>query len=513
MDKLSFMTIYPEVFLLVMACAVLLLDLAVRSPLRGLTYYLSLFTTAALALYYGLNLGAQTTPGFLGANPDIVEKTVALGGLFVNDALANSLKFFASIAMFASLVYGRHHAAAMGLFSRGGELFAISLFMLLGITILSSSGHMLMLYLGLELLSLSTYGLVAMNRDNAQSIEAAIKYFVLGCIASGFLLFGMSLLYGATGHLMLVDVFMSILQGEESQLNPQLLLLGTVLVVAGIGFKFSAVPFHMWAPDVYQGSPTLVTLFIAGAAKFASLALVLRLLVEGLGFIMPVWQQMTLVLAVASLLVGNLAAIAQVNIYRMLAFSTIAHVGFIFLALSMGFVDGDVTNAGVAYSAALFYTILYVLGSLAVFGVLLQLGRNGKQVNSIHDLAGLGKTQPFLALVMALALFSFAGIPPLAGFFAKFSVLMPLLQAGTWFYIGIALFAVIMALIGCFYYLRVVKIMYFDAPAESGYAGQKLGAQAVLLLALNAAALVLLGLMPDGLLHLCGKAIYYSFGL
>ena len=512
MDKLSFMAIYPEIFLLVMASVILLVDVGSRSVLRPLAYYLSLFTLAAVSVYYAVSLGAQISPAFLGANAELVQKFSGFSGTIVSDAMSNALKLFASIAVFITLVYGRHYAAATRLLDRGGEFFVLALFLLLGIAILVSAGNMLTIYLGLELLSLSTYGLVAMNRDHGKSIEAAIKYFVLGCIASGFLLFGISLVYGATGQLQLQEVFLSIIQQQEG-MNPQLLVLGLVLIVTAIGFKFSAVPFHMWAPDVYEGAPKVVTLLIAGASKFAAFGLVMRLLVEGLAFMMPVWQQMTLILALASLLVGNLAAIAQSNIYRMLAFSTIGHIGFIFLGFSTGFMNGDVRGAGVSFSAALFYTVIYVLGSLAAFGVLLQLGRQGKEVQNIQDLAGLGKTRPFLALTMALTLFSFAGIPPLAGFFAKFSVLQPLLASDTELYIGAGIFAILMALIGCFYYLRIVKIMYFDEAAEPAAIPQAAITQANVLLALNAALLLGLGLFPDALIWLCAKVIYYTVGL
>lgn len=511
MDQLSFMAIYPEIFLLVMASVILLVDVGSRSVLRPLAYYLSLFTLAVVSIYYAVSLGAQISPNFLGANEELVQKFVGFSGTVVSDAMSNALKLFASIAVFVTLVYGRYYAAASGLLARGGEFFVLSLFLLLGLCILVSAGNMLTIYLGLELLSLSTYGMVAMNRDKPQSTEAAIKYFVLGCIASGFLLFGISLVYGATGHLQLQEVFMSIMQQQEG-MNPQLLILGLVLIVTAIGFKFSAVPFHMWAPDVYEGAPKVVTLLIAGASKFAAFGLILRLLVEGLAFMMPVWQQMTLILAVASLLVGNLAAIAQSNIYRMLAFSTIGHIGFILLGFSTGFMHGDVRGAGVSFSAAFFYTVIYVLGSLAAFGVLLQLGREGKEVQNIQDLAGLGKTRPFMALTMAVTLFSFAGIPPLAGFFAKFGVLQPLLASDSSLYIGVGIFAILMALIGCFYYLRIVKIMYFDEAAASYPATHGL-TQADLLLGLNTALLLGLGLAPDSLIWLCAKVVYFTLGL
>jgi len=514
MDKLSFMAIYPEIFLLVMGCLILLVDLGVRSPLRSLTYYLSLLTMATVGMYCAILFGAQISPDFLGANHDVLAKSSAFGGLILSDALASGLTLCAAIALFATLVYGRHYAANQGLLARGGELFVLVIFQLLGITLLVSAGHMLMIYLGLELLSLSTYGLVAMNRDNSRSIEAAIKYFVLGCLASGFLLFGISLVYGATGHLQLHEILMAVMQPSQA-VNPQLLLLGVVLIVAGLGFKFGAVPFHMWAPDVYEGAPPMITLLIAGASKFAAFGLLARLLLEGLPFAMPVWQQMVLILALASLLVGNLAAIAQSNIYRMLAFSTIAHVGFIFLGFSVGFLHGGMQDAGPPFSAALYYTVIYVLGSLAVFGVLLQLGQlggKGQGVQNIGQLAGLGRSHPSLALVMSVALFSFAGMPPLAGFFAKLSILQPLLASNLFFYVGVALFAVLMSLIGCFYYLRIIKIMYFDEGSETAFVPQKWSA-ATLLLGLNATALLFLGLMPDGLIWLCAKTVYYTFGV
>lgn len=511
MDKLSFMAIYPEIFLLVMASVILLVDVGSRALLRPLAYYLSLFTLAVVSIYYAISLGAQISPNFMGANEEVVQKFSGFSGTIVSDAMSNALKLFASIAVFVTLVYGRHYAAATRLLARGGEFFVLALFLLLGICILVSAGNMLTIYLGLELLSLSTYGLVAMNRDDGRSVEAAIKYFVLGCIASGFLLFGISLIYGATGHLQLQEVFMSIIQNQEA-MNPQLLVLGLVLIVTAVGFKFSAVPFHMWAPDVYEGAPKAVTLLIAGASKFAAFGLVLRLLVEGLAFMMPVWQQMTLILAVASLLVGNLAAIAQSNIYRMLAFSTIAHIGFIFLGFSTGFMNGDVRGAGVSFSAALVYTVIYVLGSLAAFGVLLHLGREGKEVKNIDDLAGLAKTRPFMALTMAMALFSFAGVPPLAGFFAKFGVLQPLLAADSSLYIGVGVFAILMALVGCFYYLRVVKVMYFDK-AKEDFPAPKGWTQADILLGLNALLLLGLGLAPDALIWLCAKVVYFTLGL
>lgn len=513
MDKVSLMAIYPEIFLLVMSCAVLLIDLGVKSRMRSLTYYLTLATLAIAGAYYANALGSQIVPNYLGANSGIVPKFYGFGAMVVNDSVGNLLKAFACLAVFATLVYGHHYAAARGLLARGGELFSLALFSVLGICVLVSSANMLMVYLGLELLALSSYALVALQRDDAISTEAAIKYFVLGALASGFLLFGISLVYGATGHLELQKIFLSVMSAESHEaLNPQLLALGLVFVVSGLAFKFSAAPFHMWAPDVYQGAPTIVTMMIATAPKLAAFALVVRLLVEGLAFMMPHWQLMLMILAVLSLLVGNITAIAQTNIRRMLAFSTIAQIGFVFLGFSTGYISGDVRMAGVSYSASLVYVVAYILTSLAAFGVLLQLARDGRDVENISELAGLGKTKPFHALVLAITLFSFAGIPPLLGFFAKFGVLQPLLASPEIKHLYLALFAIFMSLIGCFYYLRVVKIMYFD-PVQRAFAAGSKWSQGHILLAINALALVILGLLPDSLIWLCAKAIYFTLGL
>ena len=510
MDKVSLMAIYPEIFLLVMSCAVLLIDLGVKSRMRSLTYYLTLATLAIAGAYYANALGSQIVPNYLGANSGIVPKFYGFGAMVVNDSVGNLLKAFACLAVFATLVYGHHYAAARGLLARGGELFSLALFSVLGICVLVSSANMLMVYLGLELLALSSYALVALQRDDAISTEAAIKYFVLGALASGFLLFGISLVYGATGHLELQKIFLSVMSAESHEaLNPQLLALGLVFVVSGLAFKFSAAPFHMWAPDVYQGAPTIVTMMIATAPKLAAFALVVRLLVEGLAFMMPHWQLMLMILAVLSLLVGNIAAIAQTNIRRMLAFSTIAQIGFVFLGFSTGYISGDVRMAGVSYSASLVYVVAYILTSLAAFGVLLQLARDGRDVENISELAGLGKTKPFHALVLAITLFSFAGIPPLLGFFAKFGVLQPLLASPEIKHLYLALFAIFMSLIGCFYYLRVVKIMYFDTPVQTAEIDAGLDARSVL--TLNGALVLVLGIVPGGLMTLCAQAVAQLF--
>lgn len=487
-DNLSWVVAYPEILLLVMACVIALVDLGVKTPLRGTTYALTLMTLGALAFLLALyaNTG-QTAFGF--------------GGMVVTDPLGNWLKCFASLAMMATLVYGRTYSASRDML-RGGELFSLSLFSLLGIFVMISGHNFLVIYLGLEMLTLSSYALVALRRDDARSTEAAMKYFVLGALASGFMLYGMSMLYGATGSLDLVKVFDGVGAGVA---NKQVLVLGVVFLVAGLAFKLGAVPFHMWIPDVYHGAPTSVTLLIGGAPKLAAFAIVIRLLVEGLMPLSIDWQQMLAVLAVGSLLVGNFAAIAQANLKRMLAFSTISQMGFLLLAFVAGRVGDDVSNAGNAYSAAMFYTITYVLTTLATFGVMLVLSRQGFESEEIVDFAGLNQRSPVLAGVMAICMFSLAGVPPLVGFYAKLSVLQALLASSQSVYIGLAVFAVLMSLVGAFYYLRVVKVMYFDTPTQT--AAIEAPADARVLLYVNGLAVLLLGVMPGGLMTLCGQAI------
>ena len=382
------------------------------------------------------------------------------GNQVVSDPMGNWLKCFATIAVMVTLVYGRPYAAQRDML-RGGELFTLSLFSLLGMFVMISGNNFLVIYLGLELLTLASYALVAMRRDNAVATEAAMKYFVLGALASGFLLYGLSMLYGATGTLDVGMVFKAVASGH---INHQVLVFGLVFVVAGLAFKLGVVPFHMWVPDVYQGAPTAVTLMIGGAPKFAAFAIFIRLLVEGLLPLAIDWQKMLVVLCVGSLLIGNLAAIAQTNLKRMLAYSTISQMGFVLLGLLSGVVNGNTLSAANAYSSAMFYVVTYVLTTLASFGVILLLAREGFESEEISDLAGLNQRSPLYAGVMAICLFSMAGIPPLIGFYAKLSVLQALITSGQTSYLILAIFAVMMSLIGAFYYLRVVKVMYFDKP-------------------------------------------------
>jgi NADH-quinone oxidoreductase subunit N len=359
-------------------------------------------------------------------------------------------------------------------------------------------------YLGLELMSLSLYALTALRRDHAPATEAAMKYFVLGALASGFLLYGMSMMYGATGTLEISEVFKAISTG---QINRAVLTFGVVFMVAGLAFKLGAVPFHMWVPDVYHGAPTAVTLLIGGAPKLAAFAITVRLLVEGMLGLAFDWQGMLMVLAVGSLLVGNLAAIAQSNVKRMLAYSTIAHMGFVLLGLCCGVVNDNTFSAVNAYSSALFYVITYVLTTLASFGVLMLLSRDGEECEELSDLKGLHHRSPWKAAVMAVVMFSLAGIPPTVGFYAKLSVLQALVASNVPGLLTLAVVAVVLSLIGAFYYLRVVKVMYFDEAPESAKPDVQLPADARVLLGLNGAALLVLGILPNGLMYVCAQAV------
>jgi len=492
-DKISLLAVFPEIILLVMACAITLLDLGVKSRLRTATYGLTLLTLAAVALVQLIYAGAGIT--FYG-----------MGNMVVSDSMGNWLKFFATVTVMVTLVYGRPYAADRGML-RGGELFSLSLFALLGMFIMISGNNFLLIYLGLELLTLSSYALVALRRDHAVATEAAMKYFVLGALASGFLLYGLSMMYGATGTLNVNEVFRAVNTGL---INPQVLTFGLVFVVAGLAFKLGVVPFHMWIPDVYQGAPTAITLMIGGAPKLAAFAIVMRLLVEGMLPLWFDWQQMLALLAIASLLVGNLAAIMQTNLKRMLAYSTIAQMGFVLLGLMSGVTNGNVYSAANAYSSAMFYVVTYVLTTLASFGVILLLAREGFESEEIADFAGLNQRSPLYAAIMAICLFSLAGIPPMVGFYAKLSVLQALIASGQTLHLVLAVFAVIMSLIGAFYYLRVVKVMYFDEPITATTVSASLDVRAVL--SVNGLLVLVLGIVPGGLMTLCAQAVLQMLG-
>ena len=491
-DKLSWIAVYPDIVLLVMACVIALLDLGVKSTLRGMTYLLTLLTLLVVA-YMQADLALTGTTIY------------AFGNMVVSDAMGNWLKCFATIAVMVTLVYGRSYAAHRDML-RGGELFTLSIFALLGMSVMISGNNLLVIYMGLELLTLSSYALVALRRDSGTATEAAMKYFVLGAMASGFLLYGMSMLYGATGSLDITAIFKAISSG---QIRHQILVFGLVFIVSGLAFKLGAVPFHMWIPDVYQGAPTAITLMIGGAPKLAAFAMTMRLLVEGMLPLAVDWQQMLMMLAVGSLLVGNLAAIAQTNVKRMLAFSTISQMGFVLLGITSGVVNGDaLTLTANAYSSAMFYVITYVLTTLASFGVLLLLSQEGFESEEIADLAGLNQRSPLYAGVMAVCLLSLAGIPPMVGFYAKFAVLQALVASGQGFQLAIAVFAVLMSLIGAFYYLRIVKCAYMDDPIDTSPIHTD--CVTVVLLSLNVFAILIAGVLPDFLIKACLDAILQS---
>ena len=493
MNSVNWMTALPEIFLLSMACVITLVDLWVMSKDRTLTYLLTLATLLAVALMHAMNASTgQTVYGF--------------GQMVVSDAMGNWLKCIAALSVLVTLIYSRPYASQRKMLE-GGELFLLSMFSLLGMSVMISGNNFLVIYLGLELLTLSSYALVALRRDNGNATEAAMKYFVLGALASGFLLYGLSMIYGATGSLELSGVFQAISSGH---IRHQVLVLGVVFVVCGIAFKLGAAPFHMWVPDIYQGAPTAVTLMIAAAPKLAAFAMMMRLLVDGMLPLAIDWQQMMMVLAVLSLLIGNLSAIAQTNLKRMLAFSTIAQMGFVLIGMLSGVNQGNTLSAANAYSSAMFYMITYVITTLGVFGVILLLAREGFESEEISDLAGLNQRSPLFAGVMAMCLFSLAGVPPLVGFFAKLSVLQALLASEQISALVLAVFAVMMSLVGAFYYLRVIKVMYFDPPLTVTTVSADRHVKAVL--AVNGGLVLVLGVLPGGLMSLCAVAVVQALG-
>lgn len=484
----NFSLALPEILLLVLASCVLIFDSFSTHKQRHNTFVLSLGTLVLV----GLGVAWQWSQGVAGTT---------FGGLFVVDELSHFLKLLSVVAVAVTLIYGRDYAEQRDMLDRGGELYTLTLMALLGQMIMISANSMLTVYLGVELMSFALYALVALRRDHRQSIEAALKYFVLGALASGVLLYGMSMIYGATGHLELTRIADVISSGKAERLA---LVFGVVFVVSGLAFKLTAAPFHMWTPDVYQGAPTTVTLIIGAAPKLAAFAVTLRFLVEGLHGIAIDWQPMLLVLAVVSLALGNLTAIVQKNLKRMLAYSTISHMGFILLGLLAGVFDGQ-THAQ-AYGASLFYVVIYVLTTLSTFGLILLMSRRGFECENINDLKGLNRRNPGLALVWLLSMFSLAGIPPLSGFAAKLSILQAVVGAG---YIWLAVFAVVMSLIGAFYYLRVVKVAYFDEPeGEPQPLSTGLLTKAVMLV--NGVLIIGLGLLPGGLMDTCIRVIQAS---
>jgi NADH-quinone oxidoreductase subunit N len=484
MNTTNLIPIYAEVFLLVAASALLLIDMFLPAAKRSVTHVLALVALAVTGLLSLADFNAGTT-------------VYAFSNMFISDPMSNLLKVFSCVAVGLTFVYSRQYSSDRGMLSGnlGGEYYVLALFALLGQFVMISGNNFLTIYLGLELMSLSLYALVALRRDNAKATEAAMKYFILGALASGFLLYGISMLYGATGSLDLGTVAKAAASGS---VKPTILVFGIVFMVAGLAFKLGVVPFHMWVPDVYQGSPTGVTLLLGAAPKLAAFAMTIRLLVEGLMPMAGDWQQMLMVLAVASLAVGNLTAIAQTNIKRMLAYSTIAQMAFVLLGLMAGSVGVDKTMAPNAYSSAMFYVITYVLTTLGSFGMIMLLARSGFEAEELADFKGLAQRSPWFATVMSILMFSLAGVPPMLGFAAKFSVLQAVLGTGA---VWLTIVAVMFSLVGAFYYLRVVKIMWFDEPADK--APLALNADMRVMLSLNGLAIVGLGVAPNALLSLC----------
>ena len=472
------LAVLPEIAILVAACVVLIVDLFLPPARRHVGFWL---TQLALGATVWIVVStAQLAPSH------------AFGGMVVDDMLADVLKLFALIAVALMLFYARAYLSARGLFR--GETFVLTLFALLGMMVMMSAASFVTLYLGLELMSLSLYALVALQRDAAAPSEAAMKYFVLGALASGMLLYGFSMVYGATGSLDLDRIAEATLGGQG---NRTLLVFGLVFVVSGIAFKLGVVPYHMWVPDVYHGAPTPMTLLIGTAPKLAAFAFTLRVLAGALKGLEFDWQGMLIVLAILSMVLGNLIAIAQTNLKRMLAYSTIANMGFMLL----GFLAADLNG----YSAALFYTVAYVLTSLASFGMILLLSREGFEADQLDDFRGLNRRSPWWAFMMLLVMFSLAGIPPTLGFYAKFSVLEAAVNQG---FVWLAVIAVLTSVVGAFYYLRVVKLMYFDDPVDETPIAAPGDARA--LLSANGLALLVLGVLPQYLMGLCTLAITQS---
>jgi len=478
--RYDLLTALPEVFILGMAMFILLADLFLKQSNRIAIYGLAQFTL----------LGAA----FVTVSTHSAGVAYAFTGMFVDDAMADVLKLMIYLGTSVIFVYSRQYIQQRDMFR--GEFYALVLFALVGMMIMVSGQNMLTLYVGLELLSLSLYALVALDRDNARATEAAMKYFVLGALASGMLLYGMSMIYGMTGSLNIVEISHALTGVGNTH---PVLVLGLVFIVAGLAFKLGAVPFQMWVPDVYEGSPTAVTMLIGSVPKLAAFAFVIRMLVQALPELRVDWQQMLLFMAVLSIIVGNVTAIAQTNIKRMFAYSTISHVGFMLYGLMSVSMNGFVF--------AMFYLACYVLMTLAGFGMILLLSRKGFEAEQLDDFKGLNQRSPWHAFLMLIVMFSMAGIPPTLGFYAKFSVLQAALEAGfLWFVV----FAVVMACIGAFYYLRVVKLMYFDEPIDHSPISAPLDMRIVL--GVNAFGLLVIGLMPEKLMQLCIYAITKSLG-
>ncbi|NLA50841.1 MAG: NADH-quinone oxidoreductase subunit NuoN [Alcaligenaceae bacterium] len=488
-NQFNFAMALPEILLCLLAMGVLLIDAFARSKDSVLSYAGSLASLilVLLVVLFQWNSGVSGTTFYQ---------------MYVADSLGHFLKVGSVIAVIVTLIYSRQYLVDRNMV-KGNEFYGLILFCLLGQFVMISASSTLTIYLGLELMSLSLYALVALRRDSLSSAEAAMKYFILGSLASGILLYGISLIYGATGAIHLADIMQS-LQSGEAELT--VLLLGLVFVVSGIAFKFGAVPFHMWVPDVYQGAPTAVALTIGAAPKFAVMAMALRFLIEGLHDVAISWQPMLIIMAVLSLAIGNITALLQSNFKRLLGYSTISHIGFVLIGLLSGVEANGQLMSG-AYATALFYLVTYVLTTLASFGIILILSRAGFECEEVSDFKGLNRRSPWLAFSVLILMFSLAGIPPFVGFYAKLAVLESAVSAG---HVWLAVVAVLFSLIGAFYYLRVVKVMYFDEPEKDAPALNSSMSFREGVLSVNNLLILVLGILPGGLMALCMQVINSS---
>jgi NADH-quinone oxidoreductase subunit N len=465
----------PEIFLSLAACVILMADLLLTDAQRhwtGVLSVISLFVTA-----------------FLTAGEPVSTRVVALGGLFEWDRMAQVLKIVTLLTVAVVFVYSTDYLRRRSILK--GEYYVLGLFATLGGMVLISAGSLITLYLGLELMSLCLYAMVAFDRESGIAAESAIKYFVLGSMASGTLLYGMSIVYGVTGSLELAAIANAVQHGFSDNVG---LIFGIAFLIVGIGFKLGAVPFHMWIPDVYEGSPTCVTVFIGTASKLAAFALAMRLLPEALAGSQADWSQMLVVLSVLSIAIGNVVAVAQTNLKRMLAYSTISHIGYILLGILAGTAQG--------YQAAMFYMISYVVVAAGAFGMILLLARQGFEADKLVDFKGLNARSPWFAGMMAILMFSLAGLPPFVGFWAKLGVIQAVLNVS---YTWLAVVAVLFSVVGAFYYLRLVKLMYFDDPTDSTVLGGSVLMRTVL--SANALLVFGLGVAPAALIALCQRAL------
>ncbi len=473
-DSSNLIPVLPEIFILTMVCLIMILDLFLDESQRQTTY---LLTQISLAVTIFITL--------LVASP---ETQVVFDGSYIRDPMSDGLKVFICLISMVVFVYSKEYLLKHEQFR--GDFFVLGLFAILGMMVMVSSASFLSIYLGLELLSLSLYAMVAFNRDSKIGSEAAMKYFILGAIASGMLLYGISMIYGATGHIGFSEVAAAV---ATSGTNDTVLVFGLVFLVIGLAFKLGAVPFHMWMPDVYHGAPTPVAMFIGSAPKLAAFALAIRMLVDGLEGLHADWQGMLVILAVLSMAVGNVIAIAQTNIKRMLAYSTISHVGFIMLGILAGTAEG--------YTSSMFYAITYGIMAAGSFGVIIAFSRKGFEAENLDDYKGLHERSPWFALMMLFVMFSMAGVPPTVGFFAKLFVLDSIISVGL---TNIALIGVFFSIIGAFYYIRIIKLMYFDKPEDDTPFEASIDTKVVL--SVNGVSLLILGLFPATLLSICTAA-------